>query len=406
MKPKIRNVDAHVVRQAGQQSILLRDPLRLSSQAVLLPCSLAPLLQLCDGTRDESELRAALAVRAGVQLGAATLDHILAQLDEACLLDNKRFAEAESAALQRFRTSTYRAPILAGNGYPADPDELTATLEGFLDTVSHSDQEEKPRTGEIRGLVSPHIDFDRGWRIYAQVWKQAAEAIREAELIIIFGTDHMSAAPGMTFTHQRYATPWGALPTANNVVDAVARSIGPDAAFRYELHHRGEHSIELAVIWLHHLLGDRQCELVPVLCGSFDELVRSAGSPAENSVLSSALAILQQAATSRSTIVVAAGDLAHVGPAFGDPYPVDLFQRAQVKAADERLMDHICSGDEEAFFEEVKASGDRTRVCGFPPIYLALRLLGEADGTVTGYAQCAADQQNGSFVSICGIVLE
>ena len=47
----------------------------------------------------------------------------------------------------------------------------------------------------------------------------------------------------------------------------------------------------------------------------------------------------------------------------------------------------------DAFFENLKAEGDRRHVCGLPPIYLALRLLGEVSGEPAGYAQCPADPQ-------------
>jgi len=402
MKPKLREVEVHFVQQAGQQGVLLRDPLRLSNQAIFLPLSLSPLLELCDGTRDEAGLRASLAVRAGIQLGPATLERILAQLDEALLLDNERFARAYAGALQDFRTATSRSAILAGESYPADPEALERELRTYVD---EAEQQENVAEGEIRGLVSPHIDFERGGVVYAQVWRKAAQAVRGAEIAIIFGTDHIGGEAKLTFTHQRYATPFGVLPTANGIVDAVARELGPEIIFRDELHHRGEHSIELAVIWLHYLLGDKQCELVPVLCGSFEQLMEGEGGPDEDAEIPATLDILKEATASQKTIVIAAGDLAHVGPAFGDRYPIDIVERARLKVADEGLMASICAGDEEAFFQQVKRERDRRRICGLPPIYMALRFLGETEGVVTGYAQCPADQQGTSFVSVCGILL-
>ncbi len=402
MKPKLRGVEVHFVRQAGQQGVLLRDPLRLSDKAIFLPLSLAPLLELCDGTRDEAGLRASLAVRTGTQLGPITLERILAQLDDALLLDNKRFAAACAAALQDFQTATSRSAILAGESYPADPEALERELGVYMDEAKG---QEDVAGGEIRGLVSPHIDFERGGVVYAQVWRKAAQALREAEIAIIFGTDHIGGEAKLTFTHQRYATPWGVLPTANGVVDAVARELGPEIVFRDELHHRGEHSVELAVIWLRYLLGDKQCELVPVLCGSFEQLMEGEGGPDEDGGISRALDVLKEATAAQKTMVIAAGDLAHVGPAFGDRYPIDIVERARLKVADEGLMASICAGDEEAFFQQVKREQDRRRICGLPPIYMALRFLGETAGVVTGYAQCPADQQGTSFVSVCGILL-
>lgn len=405
LKPKLRDLEIRVVQQGGQRGVLLRDPLRLSDQAIFLPLSLAPLLELCDGTRDEAGLRASLAVRAGVQLAPTTLEHILSQLDEALLLENAHFAEAHTKALQDFRTATLRPAVMAGESYPGDPEGLEDRLSSYLQAADQSEQGEEIGEGELRGLISPHIDYDRGGTIYAQTWGQAAGTIRSAELAIVLGTDHMGGDAILTLTHQRYATPWGALPTANHIVDQVARELGPDVVFGDELHHRGEHSIELAVVWLHYFVRGSECELLPVLCGSFDRFVEGEDSPGHDPQITAALEVIKEAVCSQKTIVVAAGDLAHVGPAFGDRYAIDILERARLKMADEALTASICAGDEEAFFQQVKADGDRWRICGLPPIYLALRLLGDTRGLVTGYAQCPADQQQSSFVSICGILL-
>jgi AmmeMemoRadiSam system protein B len=404
-RPKLRDLEGNLVNQSGQQGILLRDPLLLSGQAVFLPVALAPLLELCDGTRDEAGLRASLAVRAGVQIGVTTLEQVIGQLDEALLLDNDRFAQAYARALSDFRTATYRPPVLAGHGYPSDPGALEATLRSYVAEGLKSAQASNAASGDVvRGLISPHIDYQRGGPVYASVWQRAEQAIEDVELAIILGTDHIGGAK-LTLTHQRYATPWGVLPTANDVVDRIAREVGAEAVFGKELHHRVEHSIELAAVWLHLLLGDGECSLVPILCGGFEELMEDSASPGEDADLEACLRVLREAAASRRTIIVAAGDLAHVGPAFGDGYGIDIVQKALLKSADEESLDLICAGDEEGFLEQIWAEGDRRRICGLPPIYLALRLLGETEGVVTGYAQCPADERGSSFVSICGIVL-
>jgi len=407
MRPKLRAVEAHWVQHGRQPAIMLRDPLRLSDQVVLLRPQLALLLQLCDGTRDESELRAALAVRAGLRLTPTDLQQILAQLDNALLLDNERFAQAHTAALQEFRSAPWRPPGLAGINYPADPDELRETLQRYVDSAPDTGQ---PTDGRpVRGLVSPHIDYQRGGPVYAQVWAGLAEAMRQAEIAIIFGTDHLSGEAGLTLTRQHYATPWGVLPTAHHVVEAMAQAMGDQVAFREELHHRVEHSIELAAVWLHHLLGDgreKPCELVPVLCGPFQRFVAGDDRPGQDAALTAAMEALRATTASARTIVIAAADLAHVGPAFGDSYPIDFVGRAKLTAADQQLMATICTGDAEAFFQEVKDEQDRRRICGLPPIYLTLRYLDGAQGEVSGYMQCPADQTNTSLVSICGIVFK
>ena len=53
----------------------------------------------------------------------------------------------------------------------------------------------------------------------------------------------------------------------------------------------------------------------------------------------------------------------------------------------------------------VREEKDARKVCGLPPVYLTLRLLGDdARGEVVGYAQCPADPDGGSLVSVAGVL--
>jgi AmmeMemoRadiSam system protein B len=407
MKPKLRSVQPHLVEHQGRPGILLRDPFALTDCTIVLPPPLAPLLELCDGTRDEAALRAALEVRAGVRLTPGAMAQVLAQLDEALLLDNERYMAAHAARLAAFRQAPYRPYVCAGNSYPADVQELTRQIHRCIEVAHQGGQGGSVfHPAEVRGLISPHIDYARGGLVYGAVWSVAAAALPAAELVIIFGTDHGGGEGRFTLTRQHYATPWGVLPTAQRVVEAVAEAIGEEAAFGEELNHSSEHSIELAAIWLHYLLGERQLELVPILCGSFQRFVAQDISPEEDETLSRALEALRTATAPYRTLVVAAADLAHVGPAFGDVYPVDWVGQAQVRAADERLLEMVCAGDARRFFGEIQREGDRRQICGLPPIYLMLRFLGQSRGTVVSYAQCPADNQHTSWVSVCGVILE
>jgi len=257
----------------------------------------------------------------------------------------------------------------------------------------------------IVGLISPHIDYQRGGPVYAGVWERAAGAVQAADLVIIFGTDHAGSPGRLTLTRQNYATPYGVLPTDTGVVDAIADAIGEEDAFDEEIHHRGEHSIELAAVWLHHMRDGRPCQVVPILCGSFQHFVQGGADPAGDPTLNAALDVLRSATADRRTLVVAAADLAHVGPAFNDLSPIDHIRHAQLQVADEILIDTVIDVDAGAFFNTIAAEGDRRNICGLPPIYLTLRLLeGDARGELTGYERCPADGQRTSFVSVCGVV--
>lgn len=381
--------------------LVLRDRQGLSSHVALVPPGVAVLLSLCDGTRDLRAIRIAYELRTGESMTPAQLDGIIAQLDSALMLESPRLAAASAAALEDYRSAPARKPSLAGQVYPEDP---VACHEALSSYGVGLDGSPSTTVDGVRGIVCPHIDYHRGGPVYARVWASAAQAARQAEVIVVFGTDHAGGAERLTLTRQRYATPFGSLPTAVDVVDEVSRAIGEDVAFADELNHRTEHSVELAVVWLHHVLGDSSRQIVPILCGSFHRLVDGTAS-ATDGPLEAAVAALQKALAGRRTLVVAAADLAHVGPTFGDERPFGMAEREELARVDSRLLEAACIGDAAGLLAAVAADSDRWRVCGLPPIYLALRFLGESAGFVAGYDQCPADEEGGSWVSVAGIVL-
>jgi len=219
------------------------------------------------------------------------------------------------------------------------------------------------------------------------------------------GTDHYGGPGALTLTRQHYATPFGILPTAQDAVAALADAIGEEAAFGEELHHRSEHAIELAAVWLHFIRDGRPCETLPILCGSFGHFITGQAAPETDVALERLVAVLRGIMAGRQALVIAAGDLAHVGPAFGGD-PLDALGQARLRAADQTVIQNICAGDPKLFLGGIRQVGDRYNVCGVPPIYVALRLLEPTHGRLVAYAQCPADELDTSVVSVCGIVWE
>jgi AmmeMemoRadiSam system protein B len=420
--PKLRALEVRPVARNGRRGFLLGDPLQLCENTVIIPQPLQLVLSLCDGTRENaSALSASVAVRHGIRIPPATIDQLLAALNRAYLLDNDSYVQAQERALAEYRAAPHRPMTGAGQTYLADAEKLGRLLDRYLDQAQDDPQRAAVYRGEageaspsvstspIRGLISPHIDYVRGGPVYARVWWQAREAARQAGLALILGTDHAAGshptggAGTMTLTRQHYATPYGVLPTAIDVVDRLADALGKEVAFAEELHHRTEHSIELAAVWLHHVRGGKPCDTVPVLCGSFRDCIEGGMDAAQDPVLRRLVDAFQQCTQGRRVLVIAAADLAHVGPAFGGR-PLDMVGRARLQAADNALIDHVCAGDAEGFLSQIRSAGDRNNVCGVPPIYLALRLLQPTQGELTSYDRCPADRQGTSLVSICGVV--
>ncbi len=401
-KPRLRQVEPRRVQYQGQPFIHLHDPLGIAERTILLPEGMAALLALADGTRDAAGLQASLLLRTGVHIPQEQIQELIDGLDEACLLDNDTYEAAVAAAMTRYREAETRTPSHAGAVYPDSRSKLAAALSDYEGRAP--DVEPLPASARVTGVVSPHIDYERGWQTYAQLWGRCSDALDDVELVVILGTDHKGGPGALTLTRQSYASPLGTLPTDREVVDGLAGVIGESEAFEEEIHHLSEHSIELAAVWFQRSIG-RDVPTVSILCGSLHEVV-AGGTDAEGyGRLDDAIGYLEGVIRDRRTLVIAGGDLAHVGPAFGDPSPVSAPGRASLAAADARTIAAIDAGDAQGFLDISRAERDARKICGISPIYIALRLLQGSKGESLGYEQCPADSGGGSLVSIVGSIL-
>ncbi len=380
---------------------LARDPLGLSGEQMLLSPALAQMLVFCDGRHTLDEIKAQFERQFGLPIDLATINNTLARLDEALLLDNQRSRDAQSERLEAYRRQPYRRPSLAGLGYPDDPTELEETFREY----GQGDNLNGWPAWRGRGIISPHIDYFRGGPVYSQVWRRAEAAVHEAELVLIFGTDHNGSPGSITLTRLPYATPFGVLPNDPALIDALADAYG-DEIFAQELHHQNEHSVELSAVWLHQIRPENPPAVIPILCGSFHDFVMNDHHPADDLRLNAFVERLQQETAGKRVLAVASVDLAHVGPNFGDPFDIDEKRRANLAQSDQLLMKSIAAGDDAGFYAQVAAVQDRNRICGFSSIYTMLRYLGPTSGVEIAYDQCPADMEDTSFVSICGMLLK
>ncbi len=382
---------------------LLRDPWQLSDRQLIFPQALALILPLCDGARSVEEIAAALSLQVGESVPIEIVNDALEQLDLAFLLENERSAAERARRQAAYRARPARAAALAGVSYPGAAGDLARYLDQFERVNGHP-----PPAWAGRGIISPHIDYQRGGHVYAGVWRAAEQAVADAELVLIFGTDHNGRPGSITLTPQPYATPFGVLPTDRGLIDRLAEAVGVEAAYAEELNHVNEHSVELSAVWLHHVFrraGAPPCPMIPILVGSFYHYL-DGGHPADEPAFNRFLETLARETAGRRVLAVGSVDLAHVGPAFGDPFPMDDARRARLRAEDEALIRAILCGDAAGFFAQIQSVRDRNRICGFAPIYLLLRYLQSTGGVQVGYDHCPADAEDASLVSICGLLLD
>ncbi|HLZ71313.1 MAG TPA: AmmeMemoRadiSam system protein B [Dehalococcoidia bacterium] len=391
-RPQLRPLEIKRLRQDGHEYFYLRDMLSLSGEELLVPLELGPALALFDGEHELPVIRARCLLGAGLDLAPTDLLELVRRLDAALLLEGERVEQVKREVLAAFRAAPCRPPALADRVYPGELAALRNQLAAF---ELRAERAPAPQ-GAVAGVLSPHIDYARGGPVYAAGWRQAADAARAAKRVILLGTDHAGGGGRLTLTHQQYATPFGPLPTDVALVNALAGALGEEQAFAEELHHRNEHSIELASVWLHHARGGEPLSVLPLLCGHPGPFLSArtlAGGGIER-----AIELLREAVAGGALVVVA-GDLAHVGPEFGDPRPFGAAQRAAVEAADRAAL-AACSAGAEALLREVGTIEDRYRLCGLTPLALALAIMPPVRFEQAAYAQCPADERNASFVSI------
>jgi AmmeMemoRadiSam system protein B len=220
--------------------------------------------------------------------------------------------------------------------------------------------------------------------------------------VVVYGTGHSLLGEGVALTRKRFETPFGTLACDTAFVDAVAERLG-ERAWHGELAHRHEHSIEFQAIYLKRRFGDRPLRLVPILCGGFHELLASGGAPHDHGAFEALIAAVQDAERTLGgpTVHVAAVDLSHVGPRFGDP-AVDERVRGEIEAHDRAALEAATRGDADGWYQSIAAHEDSTRICGWGATYAMLRCADPGTGRLLSYLQSA--EESGSLVSIASMV--
>ena len=393
-RPQLRwPLDISPIDEAGKSQYLFRDPLGVASESLVIPGPLIPIISRFDGTRSIREIATDGAAH------GVTLELVLAiaqTLSQHYFLLTTGFEERFSENATTFRQSPLREAVHAGKVYPDDPMALRAVLDKYLRDVP-----EVPLSGSsldrVCAFISPHIDYHRGWKTYAAGFK-ALQRIHPPDVIFLLGTAHQPGEGIFHFTKKAFATPFGPIPCATEVVDGIVQQIGAERAYRSELLHRQEHSLELQLPFLHHRFADHyrpdsnqpQPALVPILVGSFHEYLLRGQEPQEHGEASDVIGALAESikslkAQGKKALFHGGVDLAHVGLQFGDKIRVSDTGLTLVESRDRELLDHILRGDERGLFGHIAADLDQRRICGFPSIYTMLSALRLAGISVRGH---------------------
>jgi len=317
------------------------------------------------------------------------IEEIIGQLEENLFLEGDRFQEAWRQKEEFFKRTPVREAAFAGKSYEEDPDRLRVQLEGYFGgSEGPGLPEEKEDMNGLKGVVAPHIDFQRGGFCYAFAHREIKER-DPCRSFIILGTAHAPMEHPFCLTRKDFVTPLGTLNADQELIDAIASRCSFDL-FQDEGAHRSEHSIEFQCIFLRYLYPEPvPLKIIPILSGSFHEVIEKGISPMEFKPIGEFIESLRESVSSVGERVcyVASADLAHVGHQFGDREGMREYGLRILAQEDEEMLGYAERMDGEGFFSSISKERDRRRICGLPAIYTMLKVLEAKEGKLLKYGQ-------------------
>jgi AmmeMemoRadiSam system protein B len=378
----------------GGGGYVLWDQLRLAVSHLRLSKLEMSWLQLFNGQRTLPDIQADVLRNIDSLPGPVELFHrLVRKLEEALFFDGPRFR----TRLREQAGNPIRPPACTVC-YGEDPVFLRRVLDRLF-TAPAGPGRPGPRRPDphFRAALLPHIDYARGGLTYAWAYKELFERT-PATLFVIIGTSHYSMHR-FTLTRKHFQTPLGVAYTDSTYIDRLVAHYG-DGLFDDELPaHLPEHSIELEVVFLQYLFAEAPFRIVPLVVSSFHDCIATGCEPIEAADIGRMIAALRavERETPEPICYIISGDLAHLGPKFGDSGPLEPTLLEHSRRQDFALLHTLGGGaltprrtspvDAAAFFRIIAREGDTRRICGLPPAYVVLEALHPRRGEVLHYDQ-------------------
>lgn len=388
--PKMRWFEALPVMHGGREAFYLRDPEGIAANGFVVSREVVFIVSMMNGKRSLRDIQEEFFRASGVLVQTEQLELIVGTMDENVFLHNERYLSEKGRLQKEYLDEPCRRSFLAGKSYPGARNELEGLMARMLGDT------EAPVVGRrITGLIAPHIDYDRGWKVYRDIYSYLPQA--EPSLVVIFGTCHHYMRNLISISLKDFATPLGIVKNCADMGQRMKTSRVLRGLIE-EWPHRNEHSIELQLPIIQFLARQKNVEIVPVLTGSFHEYIEGSKDLRRDG-LGEIVEELRTALQSsrRPYLIVAAADLAHIGAQFGDEEPLDTATLERSRGRDRIILHRVEKSDGPGFFAAVKAEGDKRRICGLSPIYFLLSLIGPSVGKVVSYDQWTDGRSSVSF---------
>ena len=378
--------------------LFIRDPYRFSDAMLIIPPVLVECLQCFDGSQSDLDLRAALVKLTGSLEVGEIETHLVHTLSSAGFLEDEVFAKMESDRRREFAEQPVREPSHAGSAYPAEPDAMRQTMTEYMDGAAAT----APVNGGMYAIAAPHVSPQGGWQCYREAYRLLRPEHKDRTFVIL-ATSHYGEPERFGLTRKTFRTPLGDTATNQSMVDWLAQR-APNAIAMEDYCHSFEHTVELQVIFLQHVLGP-DVRILPILCGSFAHSIYQAGKPEDDDKVKAffdALGELRDREGDKLFWILGV-DMAHMGARYQDRFEAIAGEgfMSEVAARDEQRIERINARDADGFWDLVRQNHDDLKWCGSSPFYTFLKTAPPSRGELLRYEQWNIDEK--SVVSFAGM---
>ena len=433
-RPKLRKVRGFpfpIQTPDGKQQVLLglADAQQISEKMVVTQPAFQAVLPLMDGSRDVDQIVAEV----GRGLQRPILEQLVAQLDDAGLIEGPVHERLLGEMRANFDKSDHLPPgstaqvadalVMQEFGKDATdeqksehgPAKLREMLDKWIDAAL-KDVENPAFNTLPRAIVAPHLDYPRGWYNYAQVYGRM-RVVDRPDRVIILGTNHFGQSTGVCGCDKGFASPLGVCRADEALIGTLRARLGgqAEALFANRYDHENEHSIELHIPWIQHVLGADDSGAYPKVFAALvhDPVVNNGQSYDGNGVdLDTFVQALKGAIgeVGGTTLVISSADLSHVGPAFGDQQaragedgPGAEF-RARTASHDREMLQTYAEKRYEDLVGSMAWQQNPTRWCSIGNMVAAARVADPERIELLNYA-AAMDPQGTTFVSSAALAM-
>lgn len=401
--PKLIAVDVFPVEDEGKKMFCIRDPQNSNTKPLFVSELALYIMTFFNGSNSLDSIIETIRQKYGRKIDLNECESLVNMLDDALMLENDHYKENQKLIEDSFINNPTRDAYLSGLSYPEEKEELTKLLDSFYEKAEQKSPNSQEQAN-LRGIISPHIDFTRGGISYASAYREIPES-SDADTYIIFGTTHYAQNDNpFILTRKTFSTPFGDVETDKDFIQKLEQRCDWDL-FNGEIFHRTEHSIEFQVVFLQHKLGNkRNFKIVPILCNSFHDFVHNGTSPEEDGKIFKFLSEVKKLVNEygNSVFIIAGVDMAHVGPKFGDHEEVNEETLSWIKNRDILSLKFTEEINAEGFYRSVEVEKDRRKVCGLSSIYSMLKVTDATFGRILDYDN-ALEEDTGSVVTYASV---